>query len=574
MGLPGSGAPVIVYNTRERLISSDPNRAQQLAAQWSAEFARFLLDTQTDDTSSNGVEIMGVGNESFLRGVVISGLRVRPDIGTTNTFITAGAVALVDNQSPGADDSVMSIVADAGVALAGALTLTPGAGSTRIDVVECQRVTNVLESDNRDIFNTSTGLFAPVQVTKKSQGQLVYRIRLGTPGSGFPGTAAGWLPLMVARVPAGAASWDVCDCWDVRPLACDRSNSPALATNGVGAQPVTFVSSDVTTNVNQVRLTGKITREFGGYRVGGNLAKSTAAPWLDITDSDHLTPGFIGYGTSIGRLWHLYLVFPFGLPRWCKYTDSASGSRLPGGLRGIPAISTVVPNFDGTPASSVSLQTPLSTGLLDSAGQPATCILVGLGDDSGTNAVPFGVQANGRVIRPCGNSVKKPNISGAAQPATDIGGGVVPPQVQTWNFNRGPVGTLSAPKDNTTGLAVPGNARSVLVHFATLIQFPTTGGATLNYEQITAKFLLSSSPTAFTEQVTVYGTSMIVTHNTVCSALIEFDLLLPLVQPPASKYALGNLGKFSVAWHWADSGVLSVTSLFMTAYVLGWEAAP
>ena len=59
---------------------------------------------------------------------------------------------------------------------------------------------------------------------------------------------------------------------------------------------------------------------------------------------------------------YLYAAFPHGLPRWCRYTPSTAGARLPGGFRGIPIATKTYPNLKGRP--NVALTPPaVVTGL-------------------------------------------------------------------------------------------------------------------------------------------------------------------------------------------------------------------
>jgi hypothetical protein len=449
MGLPGSGATTIVYNTRERLVSTDPNRAQAINAKQIAEILRFLLDAQNEqDVSGGGVETMGTGSELFLRGTILSGVRPRPEVGTTNLFVEPGVALLIDNAAPSSDDSVGAYVADAGVKLAGALTLTAGAGSPRIDVVECQRVTNVTEQDNRDVFNVSTGLFTPTQVPKVKGGALSYRIRTGTPGAGFPGVAAGWLPLMVAMVPAGATTWDQVTCWDVRPLASDRTNGPFQTSRLWPSNVRTLIACDATTNAAQVRIAGEIDLTFKGYKAGGVLRKDSSTAYIDATDAANQQNGFAGFGTTLGTTWYLYLVFPFGLPRWVRYSDSSSGLRQPGCQRGIPAVSANPCNFDGTPRAA-NVQSPAATNLQDPGSQNAIASYAGRGPKAG-GATPFGCHADGRV-----QMLVNPDAFAIAPISSST-------SIIRWAFND---------QNN-----FPGNARAVWLRLHARVPIPDAGG--------------------------------------------------------------------------------------------------
>ncbi len=550
MTLPGSGAKAIVYNTRERLVSTDPNRAQQFTAQGIAEVLRYLLDQQTEqDLAGGGVENLGAGTETPLRATVLGGLRVQPDLGpgSLNCFVTPGMALLIDNPSPGIDDSVASYVVDPGVQLAGALTLTPGAGSTRIDVVECQRVTNVLESDNRDVFNVSTGLFSPTQVTKVQAGQLVYRIRLGTPGSGFPGVVAGWLPLMVASVPSGATTWDVVTCWDVRPLASDRANGVALTTRKWEENKRVFIDSDVTSDAAKVQMQGEVDATFRGYKAGGVLQKDSSLLVLDITDTAVQAASFPGFGNT-GALWYLYLVYPFGLPRWVRYA-SAPSSRVPRGMRGIPAVSLAPCNFGGNPRTS-SVATPAVFGLQDSASVNAICVASGRARASGST-VPLGVMADGRI-----------------QYIANLDSNPVNPTSNT---------TTAASWTFTDDTHMPGNARALWVRLFGNFQFPfpAAGAEGIGYDFGLVTVSNSAGNTSYLVPVGVDGGSHTFVDSdpggggTTPGVLFKRSMT---VRIPLTPTFLNSPGARQYIVTWSHLTSITATSCF--AAVRGWELGP
>lgn len=549
MALPGSGGKVVKYNTRERLLSTDPNRAQAFQAQTLAEIFRFIFDAQNEqDISGGGVETMGTGVEPSLRGTVLSGIRVRPEVGTINVFVEAGVVLLVDNPAPGSDDSIASVVVDAGVQLAGALTLTAGGGSTRIDVVECQRVTNVIESDSRDIFNVATGLFTPSNVTKVQSGDLTYRIRLGTPGAGFPGVAAGWMPLMVASVPAGAATWDVVTCWDVRPLASDRTNG-SFATSRLWPYGSRYLlATDAITSATHPRVSGEVDLTFGGYKAGGVFRKDSATAFIDITDAANQAAGFPGFGTVTGTPWYCYLVFPFGLPRWVRYTDFGAGARLPGCQRGIPAVSVNPCNFDGTPRAA-NVQTPTATGLSDPGSQNAVVAFAGRGPKAG-GAVPFGCHADGRV-----HMLVNPDAF-LQLPVTKT------TALSRWAFN-----------DQNS---FPGNARAVFMRLHGEFQFPAPAAGAEGTGLIQTLITISDMAGNDTSQAAIgvegFGYTAVDSDPGGIGATpgvnftAEFTIRVPL-QPT---FLLNTNRVVHVTW----THNVGITSGTTNATILGWELGP
>ena len=174
-----SGQKRMVINTREKIISTDINRLQAFIGTQDAEELRWMLLAPADE---GGAATVSGSATTPPNAMVLNGLWARPEVGTVNLFITPGVIAMVDPDAPpSADDSPCKIIVDDGVLLGGALVLTPGAGSTRIDIVECSRTTQVLETDNRDIYNPSTGLFTPASVTKAAPGWSSSTCRCATP---------------------------------------------------------------------------------------------------------------------------------------------------------------------------------------------------------------------------------------------------------------------------------------------------------------------------------------------------------------------------------------------------------
>jgi hypothetical protein len=261
--------------------------------------------------------------------------------------------------------------------------------SIRIDVIECQlTVNNTLEVDNRDIFNPATGAFAPATVTKAIGSVLTYRIRQGTAGGGLPAPQQGWLPLAVASVPGGSpASNDAITWWDVRPLVSDRVFPPFSKGAGSTRQSDIDLAGDAfIVGGGVILLAGRVDvvpydsvlgvpglRRLGGFIRRGTPGLDSASgifPGLDMNDAANQSATFTGGGLN-----YVYLLEPGGLPRWSRYTDAASGSRVPRSPRGIPVITSVAPasTYFAEPLNGVPL--PASTGLGISAGM-GCCIAV------------------------------------------------------------------------------------------------------------------------------------------------------------------------------------------------------
>src|ERR1700729_3903361 len=212
-----SGDKEMVINSLARAVSTDQTRMQKFANADRAELFRFLLDISmgSDDLDANGVLTQYTTQNNPLNAEIIgNGLTVKPVVGALDLLVDPGLLYLL-NPDAAPDDSNYKYVNDAGIGTTGLLAMTANSsGQTRIDVIECQNLVNATaETDNRDIFNPSTGAFNATTVSKAVKGYLTYRVRAGTPGSGFPGTAAGWLPLAVASVPTATTTNDTICFW-------------------------------------------------------------------------------------------------------------------------------------------------------------------------------------------------------------------------------------------------------------------------------------------------------------------------------------------------------------------------
>lgn len=355
-----SGFSAVQFNFRERIVSDDQNRAHQLTAQAVAEMLRRAHLSSASSATAGGKTVVESAVATPLRALIFEGIRFRPEIGTVNAFVEPGSLVAASPESdPHPADSPARLITDAGVQTAGQLTLTTGPAATRVDVVECQPLQQVVETDSRDIFDPSTGLFAPASVNKVVRTGLSYRIRTGTDGGGFPGLALGWLPIAVCSVPSGAATWNDATVWDVRPLLADLASPPGIVAQDFGRIVAPNMSAiDQGAGVWAAR--GICAAEVEGFKVGGELASSSSgASFLDLNAAGGLQePGFAAVAS---RPWLLYLLTPFGLPRWCRLNPSSTGNRDPGSLRGIPVFTQTGPNLTGRPSAVVAI--PAATGL-------------------------------------------------------------------------------------------------------------------------------------------------------------------------------------------------------------------
>lgn len=381
----------LVINPNERALSTEINRLQTFKGADMGELWRALMNTDTangvGDDINPGFPNQVTSANSPVAAEVIDGLIPQFKNATLDVSIQPGRCFMYDPDSstyngllPNPDESQYKFINDPGLNY-GALFMTANSsGQTRIDVIECARTGvgytgvgyTVLETDNRDVFNPITGAFAAATVNKVIAGQLQYRVRQGTPGSGFPGTAQGWLPLAVAVVPNGTSTNAGITFYDVRPLVADRVVAPFKLGYQTGRTFHVELNGDNSgINGSNTRLGGRVdavgadwTGVFvvpGTRRLGGDFSFGTWG-FPDLTSAG---PLFSAAGVTNDAA-YLYLLEPFGLPRWCKYVLSGQ-AKTPSGPRGILCVSNVAPvPLIGSPSAAISL--PTSTGLGGSTG--------------------------------------------------------------------------------------------------------------------------------------------------------------------------------------------------------------
>lgn len=356
-----SGFKELLFNLDERVVSPDHNRAQKFKGADIAEMMRLMMNvsTATDDLDAGGVTTEYATVESPLRAEIANGFLVRPAVGSLSLAIDDGVLFALDPDSA-ADDSNYKYVRDPGVTAGGLLMTANASGSTRVDVIECQPTPLNLESATRDVYNPSTSTFSPTLVTKAVGDNMTYRVRMGTAGAGWPGTASGWLPLCVAIVPTSTTVNDTITFYDVRRLINDRAYG---VFNLQQSNPVVRKANAYGNSATGLRLAGFLENEYNGHRIGGNILRGspgTDNAYLDLSDSQNQAQGYAA--PANGYAW-LYLLFPLGLPRWARYTDSSYGSRVPRSPRGIPILSATGPqHVTGKPTSAIQLPTAWGLG--------------------------------------------------------------------------------------------------------------------------------------------------------------------------------------------------------------------
>lgn len=538
-----SGQKRVVYNTRERVISPDANRAEAFVDAAIAEQSRQRT-TQSMVWEDCLFQPIADTVGAPLRGSIAQGLFVVAPLASLELAVVPGLATLIDPDGqvgstvatpPNPDDSVGKLCFDpVGVTIgSGTLTFTPNVGpGVRVDIVEIQRdPTVVLETDNRDVFNPATGLFVPATVNKVVVDGIRYRIRLGVPGAGIPAMALGWMPIAVITVPAAAPNFDTCVIYDVRPLESDRT-SPGSLVGRLAPEISRSFYVDGVTVPGQYRMTARMEGPGAlGYWDGG-------AYFVDLRNVTIREPGFALVANQIVYLWALY---PAGLPRWVRYTAvnvPPYGGRIPGNSgRGITCLSTRGPlqlSYAGlVPSAPVLL--PPSSGF--GPGTPAAFgqLIAALANESGAVS---GALAN----------CKRGRMSFANTPAPSIAAVVVP----------------SATFDTVAlnyGIEIPYGARGVLV-VAGATFTAAVGTAFTYFETVTVQHPTPGGPTYLNE---------VVQHHVVIPAAGFIDVVFAIWVDLITDYSnvTAALAKQIISVQWAQSGGIIKSAETLT--VAGWE---
>src|SRR5579859_1434896 len=102
------------------------------------------------------------------------------------------------------------------------------------------------------------------------------------------------------------------------------------------------------------------------------LRGSPGTDFAGYVDLDESANQELGYAFPAG-LSFLYLLTPFNLPRWARYTDASAGTRTPRSPRGIPLVSTVAPqHWTGKPNATITF--PAIFGFAAGSTNSGVCI--------------------------------------------------------------------------------------------------------------------------------------------------------------------------------------------------------
>jgi hypothetical protein len=250
----------IVMNTRERGVSNDINRLQDLLGLDLMEMYRGLA----------GFHMNPNGTVSQDRNAVIRGLAAVPGGAGLSVDVQEGYATIIRSAGPPtADDSAYRLLhnrAAQNLVLAAADPVNP-----RFDLIEATFSDDLVESQNRDIYNPVTGLFAPAAVDKVRKAGCVLTVTTGAAGANpvipaFSAAATDRIPIAAVRVPALAAAIVANDILDLRPLFVP---APMTKAHGIidgfdlAATSTTAGFPGWTVRPGQAMVDGQLLRQVG-----------------------------------------------------------------------------------------------------------------------------------------------------------------------------------------------------------------------------------------------------------------------------------------------------------------------
>ena len=349
----------LIFNSRERAVSSDFNQIQQFAAQERNDMIAAMLTPSKNRFSGIGQSVSYSGSANApLPGYVLDGLLAVVDAASSGILINPGAVFVRPSDPTDANDSGWVLVESAGVQMTGQLVLAAnGAASPRVDVIEFTVIQSTVTTASRDIYNPTTGLFVASVVTKVTKPTLSFRLRQGTAGSA-PGYSAGYMPILIAVLQPSTDLAKV-DYYDCRPLWREMMHESDVRTASTSGIPdLMYTPSepiDANWTINGLSASPEcdgvaVTRAMG-VTLGGQLYRNTPCSNADFAVSttgvaisaanawkgaSDLLPGA---GGSHQDIMGLFAVLPdlgggVPLPRFVRYSQTLN-PRVPVGANGL-----------------------------------------------------------------------------------------------------------------------------------------------------------------------------------------------------------------------------------------------
>jgi hypothetical protein len=175
--MPGNSFDRTIINPRERPLSSDINQLQSQVDRALRQFALQLMASVTSDSDESPLPANGFMGNSFRvapDSPLSMNVLVKSGLGFQN--FAAGSFAAGGGSIPAIQSSINSVLglddieqykpmllsSDASFAV----PASPGAGNSRIDIIEVSALRFVNNPLSRDIMNPATGVFTPNLVNK------------------------------------------------------------------------------------------------------------------------------------------------------------------------------------------------------------------------------------------------------------------------------------------------------------------------------------------------------------------------------------------------------------------------
>src|SRR3990167_4418580 len=328
----------VVFNTRERAVSNDMVRLQDLFGQDVMEVVRGLGALSRSPAA---------GTESD-RKVVYRGLGVVPGAGMSVDVREGYAGIQRSGGAASADLSLQQLAHNR--ATANQVVNASDPVLNRVDLIEVQASDDTTETQLRDVYDPVTGTFAPVAVAKviRPGCTLVYTAAVAGANPTCPAFSAAALnrvPIAAVCVPAAAAGFVSNNVVDLRPL---WAQNPFGRMHGIIAG-FTLETSDLGGD------SATIVINPGVAIVDGQLVYRSVTHTLTI--ADHVPSGLV----LAAETW--YYVYLFAgrqggatdfKPR---HTDPGSASR-----EGFVLVTDTPPTALGTPTGVVNLPASWAAG--------------------------------------------------------------------------------------------------------------------------------------------------------------------------------------------------------------------
>lgn len=213
----------IIWNTRERALSSDSNTSADLHARQSINSVVASLSAEHGGPYTNPYG-------------VLQGMIVEATGASLSVTIGVGSAIKYDPTAAGTYDSKYRWL-EFDTATAVDLTAYVDGTFARWVCIEIAPGESIETSSLRDIYNTTTGTFTPQTVTKVKRSTPVVTVAAGTPSAApvMPAGTAGKIPLAYVYIPTSAATIADADVVLCRPVMAPgvQASHESLTGGGV-----------------------------------------------------------------------------------------------------------------------------------------------------------------------------------------------------------------------------------------------------------------------------------------------------------------------------------------------------